>query len=115
MVLSFQSIVSLFLAEDACASLIFMSLVNIPSLVCVDPKYVSGTTSSNAFPFIHILVDDHCLMLLTRILLFVGANFHGISSSNFRQPFGELLVFSFTASEKTNCKVTKHSSAFEVS
>ena len=44
------------MAECACASLIFTSFIDVPSLVCVDPNYLNWSTS-NTFSFIHILVD----------------------------------------------------------
>ena len=38
-----------------CASLIFDSFNDVPSLVLVDPKYLNGSISSNTLTFIHIL------------------------------------------------------------
>ena len=44
---------------------------DVLSLVCVDPKYLNWSTSSDIFAFIHmcLLADDLGLMLLARILL----------------------------------------------
>ena len=73
---------------------------DVPSLVCVDPKYLN--TSSNTFAFIYILVSGLSLMLLTRILLLLGADFHAVISSCFLQSFNELLQYCFTASQKVD-------------
>ena len=59
---------SLDMAECACASLIFTSFNDVPSLVCVDHKYLNWSTSSNTFPLIHILVDGLGVMMKTRTL-----------------------------------------------
>ena len=66
MALFFHSTASLVIAE--CPSLILTQFNDVPYLVCVDPKYLKWTTSSNTFPFIHMLVHSLGLMLLTRIL-----------------------------------------------
>ena len=68
MALFFHSIASLVMAECACASLIFTSFTDVPSLVCVEPKYLNWSTSSSVCPFICMLVDGLNLMLLTKIL-----------------------------------------------
>ena len=47
---------SLIMAQSACASLIFISMIDFPSLVCVDPKYYTWSASSSVFPFIYTLV-----------------------------------------------------------
>ena len=52
--LFFHSTASLVMAECSCASLIFTSLNDAPSLACVDHKYLNWSTSSNTFPFINI-------------------------------------------------------------
>ena len=58
------------MAEGACASLIFTSFVDVPSLVCVAPILsLNWSNFSSVFPFILLLVDDLGLMLLMRILL----------------------------------------------
>ena len=65
------------MAECACASLIFTSFTDVPSLVCVEPKYLNWSTSSSVCPFICMLVDGLGLMVLTRIFLaLAGADFH---------------------------------------
>ena len=69
MALFFHSIASLVMAKCACASLIFTLFIDVPSLVCVDPRYLNWFTSSSVFPCIHMLVDAVGLMLLARILL----------------------------------------------
>ena len=69
MALLFHSIASLVVAECAYVSLIFTSFIDVPSLVCVDLKYLNWPTSSSVFPFIYMLVDGLGLMVLTRILL----------------------------------------------
>ena len=51
------STASLVMTECTCASLIFTSFNDVPPLVCVDPKYLNLSTSSNTFPYIHILAD----------------------------------------------------------
>ena len=61
-----QSTASLVMAECACASLIFNFFVDVPSLVCVDPKYLNWSTSSSGF--IGMLVDGLGLVLLKTIL-----------------------------------------------
>ena len=43
------------MTEWACGSPI---LINFLSSLCVDPKYLNLSASSNTFPFIHILVDS---------------------------------------------------------
>ena len=58
----FHSIVSLVMADFVCASLIFTSFIDVPSLICVDPLLLALFHSS-------ILIDGLDLMLLTRILL----------------------------------------------
>ena len=67
MALFCHSIASLVEPECACASVIFTSFIDIPSLVCVDPRYLNLSTSSSVLPFIHILVNGHDLMLLMGI------------------------------------------------
>ena len=57
------------MAVCACTSLIFTFFTNVPSLVCVEPKYLNWSTSSSIYPFICMLLDGLGLMLLTRILL----------------------------------------------
>ena len=70
MALFFQGIASLFTAECACVSLIFTSLIDDPSSVCADPRYLNWSTYSSIFPFIHkTMVDGLGQMLLSRILL----------------------------------------------
>ena len=54
MALFFNSI-AIVIAEGACASVIFTSFTDIPSLVCVEPKYLNGSTSSSVCPFICML------------------------------------------------------------
>ena len=51
-------IASLFVAEWACASLIFISSIDVLSLGCVDHEYLNWSTSSSGFQFIHVLVVD---------------------------------------------------------
>ena len=41
MALFFHSNASLVMAECACANLIFTSFIDVPSLVCVEPKYLN--------------------------------------------------------------------------
>ena len=41
MALFFHSTASLVVAECACASLIVTSFTDVPSLVCVEPKYLA--------------------------------------------------------------------------
>ena len=65
----YHSIASLFRTECACVSLIFTSFIDVPSLVCVDPRYLKWSTSSSVFPFIHMLISGIVLRLLTTILL----------------------------------------------
>ena len=43
MALFFHSIASIVLAECACASLSFTSFTDVPSLVCVESKYLVAT------------------------------------------------------------------------
>ena len=69
MALFFQGIASLFTAECACVSLIFTSLIDDPSSVCADPRYLNWSTYSSIFPFIHMLIDGLGQTLLSRILL----------------------------------------------
>ena len=69
MALFFHSIASLVMAECACASLIFTSFTDVPSLVCVEPKHLNWYTSSSVCLFTCMLVDGLDLMLLTRILV----------------------------------------------
>ena len=69
MALFFHSIANLVMAECACASLIFTSFTDVPSLVCVALKYLNWSTSLSVCSFICMLVDGLGLMLLTRILL----------------------------------------------
>ena len=88
------------MTECACASLIFVSFTDVPSLVCVNPSYWNGSTSSRGSPVIHIFVDGLGLMLLTRILTVVAVDFHAVTSSSFLQSFNELLEFFFTASQQ---------------
>ena len=57
------------MAECACANLIFTSFTDIPSLICVEAKYLNWYTSSCVCRFIYMLVDGLSLMLLARILL----------------------------------------------
>ena len=57
MALFIHNITSLDMAKCACACLIFTSFVDVPSLVCVDPKYLNWPTSSSALSFIQMLVD----------------------------------------------------------
>ena len=64
-----HSIAGLVTADYDCARLIFTSFIDVPSLVCVDPRYMNWSTSSSVFPFIHMLVDGLGLMLLTKMLL----------------------------------------------
>ena len=42
----------LVMAEFACTSVIFTYFTDVPSLVCVDPKYLNLSTSSSVIPFI---------------------------------------------------------------
>ena len=57
MALFFHSTASLVMAECACVSLIFTSLNDVQSLVCVDCNYLNWSTSSSTFAFIHMLVN----------------------------------------------------------
>ena len=90
------------MAECACASLIFTSFIDVPSWVCVDPKYLNWSTSSIALPFIlHMLVDGLGLMPLRIILLLSElVYFNDVSSSSYLQSFSDLLEFGFTASQQ---------------
>ena len=69
MALFFHSAASPVMAKCACTSLIFTSVMDVPFLVCVNPKYLNWSTFSSSFPFVYILVDGLGLMLLMRILL----------------------------------------------
>ena len=51
---AFRNTASLVMAEYACASQIFTSFTDVPSLAWVDSRYMSWSTSSSASPFIHI-------------------------------------------------------------
>ena len=57
MALFFHGIASLVIAECACASLIIIFCIDVPSLVCVDPRYLNWPTSSSVFSFISMVVD----------------------------------------------------------
>ena len=92
----FHSIASLIMVECACASLIFTSFFDVQSLVCVDPTYLNWSISSSVSPFIHMLVDGHRLMLLTRILLL--SELISMPYPATVQSFTELLECFFTAS-----------------
>ena len=61
--LFFHGIASLVMAECACGILIRTSFNDVPSLVCVDPKYLNQSTSSSTFLLIHMLVDGLGLLL----------------------------------------------------
>ena len=76
MALFSHCISSLVMAEFDCASLIFTSFIDVPSLVYADLRYLEWSTSSCVFPFIYMLVDGLALMLLTIILIFVAADFN---------------------------------------
>ena len=55
------------MVEYACISLILTSLVDVLSLICVNPRWLNWSTSSSTFPIFCILVDGLDLMLLTSI------------------------------------------------
>ena len=63
MALFFHSTARLVTAEYACTCLIFTSFIDVPSLVCVDPKYFNWSTYANTFSFVHKLVDGLDLIL----------------------------------------------------
>ena len=81
MALFFQSIARLVIAECACANLIFTPFIDVPSLVCVDPKYLSLYTSSSGLPFLHTLVW-FWLNAVGDNFAFIGADFPTVSSSS---------------------------------
>ena len=96
--LCFYSTAILVLAECACASLIFTSFNDVPSLDRVDPKYLNWSTSSRTFPFIHILVNGLGLMLFKRTsllsqLISVGwyGGPHGCALDSQLGPYTQLL------------------------
>ena len=84
MQLFLHSIASFVIAECACASLMLTSFIDVPSLVCVDPRYMNWSTASRVFPFFHMLVDGLGLMRLTRGLLLSGVDFHAVTSNSFQ-------------------------------
>ena len=99
MALFFHSIAGLVIAECACASLIFTSFIDFPSLVCVDPfELVHFFQRFSIHSFIHSYVGK-CSWLgaVDESFAFVGADFHAVSSICFLQSFSELLEF-FSAS-----------------
>ena len=83
-----QSMVNLVMAECACASLTFTSFNDLPSLVCVDPKYLNWFTSSTNCPFTHMLVGD-LDYAIDDDFAFSQRHFHSVSHSCFLQSFGE--------------------------
>ena len=55
MALFVHSTASLVRAECVCTSLI-LTATDVPSLVCVDAKYLNWQTSSSVFPFISFYI-----------------------------------------------------------
>ena len=57
MALLLQSTASLVMAQCTCASLIFTSLNDAPSVVCMEPKYLNESISPSTFLFTQIFAD----------------------------------------------------------
>ena len=51
MTLLLQMTTSLVMTEEAWPNLVFISLVELPSLLKVNPRYLKLSTSSSLFPF----------------------------------------------------------------
>ena len=104
MALFFHCDASFATTEDACASRMFTTFIGVPSLVDVYQKHLNGSTSSCAFPFIHMLVDGLGLIDILagrdEIFAFLGDDFLAVSSSCFLRSFSELLEIFFTASQQ---------------
>ena len=79
------------MAEFACASLLFTSFDDVPFLVCVDPKYLSWSTST--YPFVHALGDGLGFMLLMIILLLSELISTWYPVAILQQPFGKVFFF----------------------
>ena len=74
----------------------FTSFADVPSLVCVEPKYLNWSASSCVCPFICMLVDGLGLMLLPRFPCRIQP------SRCFLLSLRKLLQFFFTASEQVD-------------
>ena len=100
MVLFFHRTASLVMTEWAHESQ--TSFIDVLYLVCVDLKYLKWSTSSNTFPFIHILVEGLGWMLLTRILLLSAPILYRIKQLFFfwSPVFQQVAEFFFTASQQ---------------
>ena len=61
---------------------IFTSFIDVPSLVCMNPKYLNWSNSSSAVPFIH---DDRWPWLdaVDEDFAFVSTDFHAVTSRVF--------------------------------
>ena len=65
----FHSNHRLVMAGCACASPVFTSFIDVPSLACAEPNYFNWSTSSSLDSLIHMPVDGLGLTLTTIILL----------------------------------------------
>ena len=90
-----HSTASLVMVEYACIGVIFTSFTYVPSLVCMDSKYWND-------PFLLTLFHSSIYWPVTvdQDFVFIGAHFHALTSSCVLQPFGELLQFFSTPSQK---------------
>ena len=61
----------------------YTSFTDVPSSVCMEPKYLNGSTSSSICPFICMLVGG--LDAVDENLALVGADFHALFSRCFFQ------------------------------
>ena len=86
------------MAEFACLSPIFTCFIDVPSFVCVDPKYLKWSTSSSVLHSSIVLLDCLGLILLTILLLLELMS--AVSSSCFHQSLSELLEIFFTVNQQ---------------
>ena len=100
----FHSIAGLVVDEWACASLIWTSFIDAPSLVRADPRYLNWSTPLlRTFSYSSIMFGMYgrpWIDAADENVAFVGADFHVISSSCFLLFFNEFFEFFFTASQQ---------------
>ena len=91
MALFFHSIASNAMATCVCASLIFTSCKDVPSLVYVDPKYLLELVHLfQRFSSHQYVIRQYWLNAVDDNVAFVGADFHAVASS-FLQSFYDFL------------------------
>ena len=100
------------MAACTCTSLIFTSFIDVPSFVCVEPRYLNYSHFFLCFSN-HPYVGRWSWRDAVENFAFVGANSHAVTSSSFLQYFSELFFCTFyqLLMSSAYCKLQTNSKA----